>query len=131
MDLTWTQKLYIINMRLLSWILPQGGARLALRLFLKPTRIPRPSSEKEFYETARKFRLPSGIAAFQWGEEADPLVMLIHGWNGRGTQLGAFAKPLVEKGYRVVALDGPAHGDSPGETTNVGAFAKFLVEAQK
>lgn len=45
--------------------------------------------------------------------------------------MGAFAEPLMEKGYRVVALDGPAHGSSEGERTNVGDYAKFLIRAQK
>lgn len=45
--------------------------------------------------------------------------------------MGAFAEPLVEKGYRVIALDGPAHGGSEGERTNVGDYAKFLIRAQK
>ena len=39
--------------------------------------------------------------------------MLVHGWEGRGTQLGAFVQPLVEAGFSVVAFDAPGHGDSP------------------
>ena len=42
------------------------------------------------------------------------MVLLVHGWEGRGAQLGAFVDPFVAAGYRVVALDGPAHGDSTG-----------------
>jgi pimeloyl-ACP methyl ester carboxylesterase len=54
-------------------------------------------------------------------------VLLVHGWEGRGAQLGAFVDPLVAAGYRVVALDGPAHGDSPGATTTGPEFAQALV----
>lgn len=44
-----------------------------------------------------------------------PTMYLVHGWGGRGSQLGAFVEPLREEGYRVVAFDAPAHGDSdPG-----------------
>lgn len=115
---------------LLSWIYPKAGARLAQKLFLTPTRVPRPLSEKEFFETSKKLSLKNGIAAFEWGDPQGPLVLLVHGWSGRGTQMGAFAAPLAPQGFRVVALDGPAHGDSQGETTNVGAYAQFLVDVQ-
>lgn len=116
---------------LLSWVWPQGGALLAEKLFLTPTRVPRPPSEADFFNSAKKYTLPYGIAAFEWGVAENPLVVLVHGWSGRGTQMGAFASPLVQAGYRVVALDGPAHGASSGQTTNVGDYAQFLIEAQK
>lgn len=35
-----------------------------------------------------------------------PLVMLIHGWNGRGTQIASFVFPLVEKGLKLPYLSG-------------------------
>ncbi len=37
----------------------------------------------------------------------------------------------MDKGFRVIALDGPAHGSSEGIKTNVGDYAKFLIRAQK
>jgi len=37
---------------------------------------------------------------------------MVHGWNGRGAQLGAFAPELVRVGFRVVTFDTPAHGRS-------------------
>jgi pimeloyl-ACP methyl ester carboxylesterase len=43
---------------------------------------------------------------------ADKTVLLVHGWEGRGSQLGAFVDPLVERGFRVVTFDAPGHGDS-------------------
>ncbi|MNL23821.1 Alpha/beta hydrolase family protein [compost metagenome] len=45
--------------------------------------------------------------------------------------MGAFAEPLVNKGYRVIAFDGPAHGSSLGKQTNVGDYAQFLIDVQK
>lgn len=104
---------------------------MAQKVFLTPTRVPRPVSETDFYNSAKKYQMPHGIAAFEWGEVQNPTVLLVHGWSGRGTQLGAFALPLVDAGYRVIAIDGPAHGASEGQMTNVGAFANALLEAQK
>ena len=43
----------------------------------------------------------------------------MHGWSGRGSQLGAFAEPLVSRGYSVVTWDGPGHGQSPGTSSSL------------
>lgn len=62
-------------------------------------------------------RLPAprggDVVAEAWG--AGPVVLMVHGWGGWRGQLGAFVTPLVEAGYRVIALDAPSHGDAaPG-----------------
>lgn len=116
---------------IISIIFPKLAAKIALRFFATPTRIPRPLSEMEAYEKAEKFFLTNKIAAFRWGNKNDPVVLLIHGWNGRGTQISAFYKKLVEKKFQVIALDGPGHGISPGKMTNPSHYAQFITDAQK
>lgn len=119
---------------LLSSFAPDLAAQIAIKMFATPTRIPRPESEMAVYGTSKKYFLKNGIAAFEWGNPTAPLVMLIHGWNGRGTQIGAFSTKLVELGFRVVALDGPGHGispDGPNGMTNPGHYADFIINAQK
>src|SRR5688500_15132227 len=66
-------------------------------------------------------QLPGGGAPFEveslgavvrghvWG--TGPAVYLVHGWGGRGSQLGSFVEPLLAGGFRVVMFDAPAHGD--------------------
>lgn len=131
MKMSLRQKMWIGSWRYLSWMLPRQTALWAEELFLTPTRVPRPSSEEGFYQTSEKTTLPGGIAAYSWGSMNRPVVLLVHGWSGRGTQMGAFAQPLVEKGFRVVAVDGPAHGSSDGLRTNVGDYARFMIEVQR
>ena len=46
-------------------------------------------------------------------------MLLVHGWEGRGTQLGRFVDPLVAAGFQVVALDSPAHGESSGSRSDL------------
>ena len=48
-----------------------------------------------------------------------PVVLLVHGWGERAATLGALVRPLVDAGYRVIGIDLPAHGSSPGRTTNI------------
>lgn len=55
----------------------------------------------------------TAVRGLVWG--TGPVVYLVHGWGGRGSQLAGFVEPLVATGHRVVLFDGPSHGDSdPG-----------------
>jgi pimeloyl-ACP methyl ester carboxylesterase len=100
---------------------PSLAGRLAALLFARPRRHERPSRERELIARGQSVALPDGLRATSWG--AGPAVLLVHGWEGRGAQLGALVDPLVAAGYRVVALDGPAHGDSEGRSTTGPEFA--------
>lgn len=99
------------------------GASFAERLFTTPRRHARPDREKAVLATAREgsvtvtLRSPRHegqrlhIPTWRWG--FGPTVLLVHGWEGRGTQLGAFVEPLVKAGLSVVTFDAPGHGDAP------------------
>jgi len=50
-----------------------------------------------------------------WSAGSGEPVLLVHGWEGTHADLDAFVAPLLERGKRVVALDLPAHGESPGK----------------
>lgn len=54
-----------------------------------------------------------------------PTVLLIHGWSDSSWALQEYSEPLVEAGYRVVAIDLPAHGASTGTWT----FGPMLARA--
>lgn len=104
---------------------PAAAAELAIRLFSRPRRFPRPEREREILRTAGRLEVAGGLSAYRWGTTG-PTVLLVHGWEGRGTQLGAFIEPLLAAGRQVVALDAPAHGDSPGKATHVLEYAAAL-----
>ncbi|HSL30971.1 MAG TPA: alpha/beta fold hydrolase, partial [Anaerolineales bacterium] len=53
-----------------------------------------------------------------WGSSG-PAVLLMHGWGGARAQMTGFVDPLLFAGYRVVAYDQPAHGESDGTSTNL------------
>jgi pimeloyl-ACP methyl ester carboxylesterase len=109
-----TQKSTIVRiikggMRLGSAVLPGPTSALAERMWCTiPRGKPAPAREP-----GGVTMLDHAVAAEAWGE--GPAVYFLHGWGGRRGQFDAFVEPLVHKGYRVVALDAPGHGDSgPG-----------------
>lgn len=114
------------------------GAGLAERLFTSPRRFPRPGRERAVLAGGRPFavevalRAPRWagqtrrIAAWRWGQ--GPSVLLVHGWEGRGAQLGAFVPPLVAAGLSVIAFDAPGHGDSPGHRAYLTDLADAVLD---
>lgn len=100
------------------------------RLFTTPIRHRTPDRELAWRATAdrRLFTLRDGrrLPVYTWGE--GPPVLLMHGWSGRGTQLAAFAGPLVAAGRQVVAFDGPGHGEADGQRSALPDFAQAIDE---
>ena len=96
-----------------GYLTPSLTAAVAERLFFKTRRTGSRTGERDVLETAAPSSI-AGMKAWSWGN--GPTVLLVHGWNGRATQLGGFVEPLVARGYRVVAFDAFGHGESPPST---------------
>ena len=95
-----------------SRLLPDLARRQAERLFTLP---PRYASRNTQTVDARRETVVAGkhsLAVWQVGPAAAPAVLLVHGWGGRGVQMGSFVAPLLARGYRIVWFDQPGHGES-------------------
>ena len=115
--------------RVLSALAPALAARRAERLFLTPPHARRPAAELALLATARARPMRVGarrIEVWTWG--SGPSVLLVHGWGGRGTQLGAFVDPLVARGFSVVAFDAPGHGAADGGQVTIPEMAAAIRE---
>ncbi|MBB2495005.1 alpha/beta fold hydrolase [Aquipseudomonas ullengensis] len=106
---------------------PDWAASRMQRVFLSPNEMPPREWELPLLADAERITLRFGLSALRWGQ--GPAVLLLHGWEGRPTQFAHLVRALVRAGYGVVALDGPAHGRSPGYEANVVLFARALLEA--
>lgn len=122
------------GIRGVSRVSPRLGGDLAYRAFFST--VPRMrvrESARTVHDSARGsvLRLPGGeAAAFEWGA-GERSALLLHGWKGRASQFAPLVERLVGDGFRVVAFDAPAHGDSPGRRTDVRvwiAAAEVLAE---
>lgn len=107
-----------------QWIGPAApglAAVVAERLFLSAPRHPRPARELEVLDRAVRFAVPTDdghIPVWSWGD-GPRTALLVHGWEGRGSQLGSFVQPLVDAGFRVVAFDAPGHGDAESDRASL------------
>ncbi|MEN5089228.1 alpha/beta fold hydrolase [Pseudomonas protegens] len=111
----------------LGWVAPQWAANRMRQLFMTPRELPPREWELPLLECAERLTLRFGLSALRWGQ--GPTVLLMHGWEGRPTQFASLIEALVAAGYTAVALDGPAHGRSPGDEANVVLFARAMLEA--
>ena len=98
-------------------VAPRLAGRIARDLWFGLPPAMRPTPLPEGGESCAVTSLGARVRGQVWGP-ADghaPVVYLVHGWGGLGSQLTAYVEPLVDAGHRVVLFDAPAHGDSePG-----------------
>lgn len=111
----------------LGWVAPQWVASKMRSVFMTPRELPLRDWEMPLLANSERITLRFGLSALRWGQ--GPTVLLMHGWEGRPTQFASLITALVDAGYTVVALDGPAHGRSPGREANVVLFARAMLEA--
>ena len=107
---------------------PKLMAPLALRLFLTPFSMKQHPKEKEQMKHAKKLFLEHRnhrIAVYDWGGNG-PKILLVHGWSGRGTQMGSLALWLRDRGYHPISFDAPGHGKSSGNTCSLLAFSETI-----
>jgi len=111
---------------------PRLASRTAFELLTRPRgRNPPQPWELEPYSVASApevLRLPGGLHALAWGG-AGPVVLAAHGWRGRPTQFRRIAEALVPAGLRLVALDAPGHGVSPGHRATPRLVADAMLQA--
>lgn len=113
---------------------PRLAGALAAPLFLRTRRHRMPGRERAVLEGAERHELTTErgpAVGWVWGRPAPaasrtPTVLLVHGWEGRGSQLGAFVEPLRRRGLRVVAFDAPGHGEAPGRSSSLPAIGAAL-----
>lgn len=107
---------------------PRLGARVAARIFLTPRRARLPERERAWLKHARPETFLAGrfqLSGHRWSESGEP-VLLIHGWEGRGSQLGGLALAVAEQGFQPITIDLPAHGSSKGAQTNLVEIAEAI-----
>jgi len=126
-------KILKIYYKIVSFLSPQLGGKMAFKLFQKVRKKDISKKEVTFYEKARHFRIPlqkEDLHCYEFGHPAGELVFLVHGWDSNAGSLTKFAFELEERNYRVISFDLPGHANSKSEYTNLyeckEAFKKLI-----
>jgi pimeloyl-ACP methyl ester carboxylesterase len=110
-----------------GYLFPRLMGRWAYHLWFRTRRYPDRAAGRRALQSAVRETLPVDglpVAVYCWGD--GPVVLFVHGWSGRGTHVAAFIRPLQQAGYRVIAVDAPGHGETPGKRTNILECARVL-----
>lgn len=127
----WIIKPIRFGFQTLGRLFPKAAGKLTYQLFTTPVQKAKHKVSDPVLEKARIFEFLYAkrmLKGYSWGA-GEKTVLLVHGWESRGTALRKFVNPLVEAGYKVVAFDGPAHGNSEGKRTNLPEFAQAIRAA--
>ena len=109
------------------WVWPSMIEKMVLRLFFAPVSYKLNPDEKALLDKGKSFSIDVNnriIQCWQWGE--GPVVILAHGWNGRGIQFQPLIDSLLKANYSVITFDAPGHGDSEGNYSNYFEFSDAL-----
>ena len=111
--------------RVLHAVAPGLALAWATRAAIRPRRHERPQREEDLLRRGHREVVDAGeghlITTWRFGA-APRKVLLVHGWEGRGAQLGAFVDPLLDAGFEVVLFDHIGHGESVGRRSSVIRF---------
>ncbi len=98
----------------LDYVSPNGPRRV----------VRRPKTEV----AAQQFSVPfkgGTLSIRSWGDGAP--VLLVHGWAANQTDMFSYVPPLIAGGFKAVAMDLPAHGESSGEYAGLEHLADGIL----
>ncbi len=119
--------------KLLSTLSKRKAAIKAFQLFCTPQyrnkkKLPRVFEEAENLHFIFK---DTSIRGYRWNHPAEKKALILHGFESSVVNFDRYVKPLIKKGYEVLAFDAPAHGRSTGRTINALLYKEFIVTVCK
>ncbi|MGJ5643428.1 alpha/beta hydrolase [Formosa sp. S-31] len=117
----------------LGYISKQYAAGKALKLFTKPRKGKITEEQASFLNTAftEEFSYKdTPIMTYRWPGHKET-ILLAHGWESNSSRWQYLICDLKQKGYTIVALDAPGHGNSGNTYFNALLYAEFIHVVSK
>ncbi|MEO6036972.1 MAG: alpha/beta fold hydrolase [Saprospiraceae bacterium] len=119
-------RLYLNTLALFD---PTKAGEIAFRIFCTPRQGRLREKDQKFLSTADVqkdlYVKDLNIRSYHWRGSGDT-VLLVHGWESNAARWQRLVRQLLAKGFDVVAVDGPAHGQSGSREFNVPLYAEML-----
>lgn len=118
---------------LLSLISKKSAAAKAFRLFCTPQYRNR-KVLPPIFERAEKLQfrfLNYTVRGYRWNANQPKKALILHGFESSVINFDRYVKPLLAKGYQVLAFDAPAHGRSTGTTFNALLYKELIQTIYK
>ena len=112
----------------LSFLSKSYATKKAISLFSKPRKGKITQIQGDFLDTSFKEELTyadNGIMTYRWLGKKQT-VLLAHGWESNSARWQPLIKNLKDKGFTVVALDAPAHGNSGSHIFNALIYSESI-----
>lgn len=148
-------KLFQTWFKILETIIPGYARRWAVQLFFSPHNFNIPGREQSYLKQASNSKIDFNLqpeklynmavaenlfknktfnsaehkknyTLYELGE--GPLVLLVHGWSGRASQMGKIATALAGQGYKTISFNAFAHNGSLAKQTTVIEFAEIIKD---
>ncbi len=119
--------------KLLTAISKKKAAEKAFELFCTP-QTRNVKKLPKIFEQAEKlqFKLDGNmIQGWRWNHPAERKLLILHGYESSVTNFEKYIRPLIKKGYEVLAFDAPAHGRSEGKKINAPLYKKMIQAIHK
>ncbi len=119
--------------KLLSAISKKKAAEKAFALFCTPQGRNKKPLPKIFAQAEKlQFRLDGiMVQGWRWNHPAPRKALILHGFESSVTNFDRYIRPLVKKGYEVLAFDAPAHGRSGGTKISAPLYKRMILEINK
>ena len=119
--------------KLLTAISKKKAAEKAFELFCTPQRrnikpLPKIFEQAESLQFSLDGMLMQG---WRWNHPAERKVLILHGYESSVINFDRYVKPLIKKGYEVLAFDAPAHGRSGGKKITAPLYKRMIQEIHK
>lgn len=114
-------------------IAPAFAAKKAFGFFGTPLVRAKHKRSDALLDSAERAYIQNGnqrLQTYKWGTGSKKL-LLLHGWQSRGTALRAFIPSLLDKDFTVYAFDAPAHGESDGNFCTVRLYGEAIASFTK
>lgn len=119
--------------KLLASISKKKAAEKAFELFCTPQRRNKKPMPKIFEQAEELHFIIDCIrvTGWRWNKDAGRKVLIIHGFESSSVNFDRYVKPLMKKGYEIMAFDAPAHGNSGGRQINAPLYKRTIQEIMK